>query len=248
LDFPVTIGGLPLHVVFEVAAFFFGFRYYILLKKRSGDTISSANRTWILIAAIFGAFIGSRLVGGLEDPSALANAENPLLYFYMNKTVLGGFAGGLLTVELVKKIIGEKKASGDLFTFPLILGLIIGRIGCFSMGVYEDTYGTPTRFFTGMDLGDGVLRHPVTLYEMVFLILCWIGIRSAGRRLSLANGAQFKLFFIAYFLFRFCCDFIKPGPRVLAGLTTIQLVSLLGILWYINYIIKPSKLLAKTHK
>ena len=78
--------------------------------------------------------------------------------------------GGLAGVELIKKTIKEKLASGDLFTYPIILALIIGRIGCFSMGVYEETYGSPTSLPWGMNFGDNILRHPVCLYEIIFLI------------------------------------------------------------------------------
>lgn len=245
MNFPFTIEvdsvKLPVHLIFEVLGFFIGFKYYSYLRKKSGDVISSSNRIWILIGAIFGSFIGSRLVGGLENPANIAGANNILLYFYSNKTVLGGFVGGLFGVEIVKKIIGEKNASGDLFTYPIILGLIIGRLGCFSMGVYENTYGIETTFFTGMDLGDGVLRHPVTLYEIGFLMLLWFFIKLIDKRIKLANGSQFKIFFITYFVFRFFCDFLKPGTRVIIGLSTIQLTCLIGLLWYIRYILKPSK-------
>ena len=41
-------------------------------------------------------------------------------------------------VELIKKLPVKTKASGDLFVYPLMLALIIGRIGCFSMGIYEE--------------------------------------------------------------------------------------------------------------
>ena len=112
-------------------------------------------------------------------------------------------------------MIGEKNASGDLFTFPLILGLIIGRLGCFSMGVYEDTYGIETSFFTGMNLGDRLTRHPVILYEIGFLLLLWSFIKKINTQIKLANGAQFKIFFIGYFLFRFFCDFLKPATGLL---------------------------------
>lgn len=248
MSFPIEITirsvRIPLHLIFEVLAFFVGFRYYTYLKKKEGDIISADNRLWIIIGAVFGALIGSRLIGGLENPAQMLRAKNVFWYFYMNKTVLGGFLGGLLGVELIKKLIGETKASGDLFTYPLILGLIIGRIGCFSMGVYEETYGSPTNIFLGMDLGDGKLRHPVALYEIIFLIILWLLLFFIESIVKLQNGAKFKLFLFSYFVFRFCCDFIKPEPVVLFGLTTIQLTSLLGMAWYYNYILQPKLLLA----
>jgi len=39
----------------------------------------------------------------------------------------------------------------------------------FLVGVKEFTYGNGTNFIFAMDLGDGLLRHPTSLYELVFL-------------------------------------------------------------------------------
>ena len=247
MHFPITIeiGSLKmlLHAILEPLGMFIGFRYFLFLRKGNGDQIESGQRLWILIGAIFGALIGSRLVGGLENPAELAKAPNPLIYFYTNKTVVGGFLGGLFGVELVKKLIGEKHSSGDLFTFPMILALIIGRMGCFSMGIYEETYGVETNFFTGMNLGDGLQRHPVTLYEIVFLMMLWIGIRNLEKRFTLVDGGRFKIFMISYIFFRFVIDFIKPHYTFSFGLSTIQLVCLGGLIYYAAYIFKPKKLI-----
>jgi prolipoprotein diacylglyceryltransferase len=249
LSFPfqINIGGNQLlwHSILEPVAFFTGFRYFLYLRRKSGDAIGSSNRVWILIGAIFGSLLGSRLIGGLEDPSQIAKADNVWLYFYQNKTVLGGFLGGLAGVELVKKIIGEKKASGDLFVYPMILALIIGRVGCFSMGVYEETYGTVTTLPTGMNLGDGLNRHPVALYEISFLLVLWIVLKQAAKKWTFENGALFKIFMIAYILFRFVLDFIKPHYSFNIGLSTIQLTCLLGLAYYYRYLLHPAYLLCK---
>ena len=233
-----------LHSLIEPIAFFVGFRYFLYLRRKKSDPILSANRISILIAAIFGALLGSRLIGGLENPPQLFHSPHPLFYFYENKTVLGGFLGGLFGVELVKKRIGERTPSGDLFVYPMILALMIGRIGCFSMGVHEETYGNPTSLPWGMDLGDGVIRHPVTLYEIVFLTGLWIGLLQWEKRAIPAAGARFKLFMIAYLLFRFLLDLIKPHYTFNFGLSTIQLTCLAGLFYYRAYILSPGKLLA----
>ena len=247
MNFPVTIeigsAKILLHAVLELAAFFIGFRYFLWLKKKHGDIISSSNRTWIFIGVIFGAFIGSRLLGGLEDPSQIAKADNIVYYFYQNKTVVGGLLGGLAGVEIIKKIIGEKKASGDLFVYPFLLALIIGRIGCFSMGIYEETYGNETSFFTGMNLGDGRLRHPVALYEIVFLIILWVSVHYTASRISFQPGALFKIFMICYLLFRFLIDFIKPPYTFNFGFSVIQLSCLAGLFYYSRYLLHPKKLI-----
>jgi phosphatidylglycerol:prolipoprotein diacylglycerol transferase len=250
LKFPfyIALGSSKIlwHTIFETLGLFIGFRYFVFLRSKQKDPIiSTNNRVWIIIAAIFGALIGSRLIGALEDPVQLAHAENTILYIYSNKTVIGGFIGGLFAVELVKRIIHEKNSSGDLFTFPMVLGLIIGRIGCFSMGIYEETYGLTTSSFTGIDLGDGLLRHPVTLYEMAFLILLWVGLVKTASKFSLVNGAKFKLFMISYMLFRFVLDFFKPHYTFSIGLSTIQITCILCLLYYAGTILHPNQLIVK---
>jgi prolipoprotein diacylglyceryltransferase len=251
LNFPITIEigstKILLHAVLELAAFFTGFRYFILVRKKKGDINNSSNRSWLFIGAVFGAFIGSRLLGGLEDPTQIEKSDNIILYFYQNKTVVGGLLGGLLGVEIIKKFIGEKKASGDLFVYPFLLALIIGRIGCFSMGIYEETYGNETNFFTGMNLGDGRLRHPVTLYEIVFLIILWVLMRFSASRISFQPGALFKIFMISYLLFRFLIDFIKPHYTFNFGMSAIQVSCLAGLIYYSPYIVRPKKLILSSY-
>lgn len=248
MEFPVEFVfgkfSLTLHAVLETAAFFIGFRYFLYLRRKQKDVIESKNRIWIIVGAIFGALIGSRLLGSLERPYELFLTDELLLYIYSNKTVVGGFLGGLIGVELVKKIIGEKSASGDLFVYPIILALCIGRLGCFSMGVYEETYGVATSLPWGMNLGDGLSRHPVALYEIAFLVLLWLMLRKLHNNYSLQNGALFKLFMIAYLLFRFIIEFIKPHYTLSIGLSSIQLACLLGLLYYARFIVQPRKLLA----
>jgi phosphatidylglycerol---prolipoprotein diacylglyceryl transferase len=248
LSFPfyIHVGSykILLHAVLEAAAFFVGFRYFLHLKRKQGDVIESSNRLWIIIGAIFGSLIGSRLVGGLEDITALQSATNKALYFYQNKTVVGGFLGGLFGVELIKKIIKERNPSGDLFVYPMIVALIIGRMGCFSMGVFEETYGTVTTLPWALNLGDGLPRHPVCIYEILFLITLWLSLVQLQKTYSLANGALFKLFMIAYLTFRLLLDFIKPHYTFNIGLSTIQIACLLGLIYYYRYIVRPKRLLA----
>jgi phosphatidylglycerol---prolipoprotein diacylglyceryl transferase len=248
MHFPVSVQigsyNILLHTVFETAAFFIGFRYFLFLRKRLGDAIEPSNRIWIIIGAIFGSLIGSRLVGGLEDIEALQVAPNKVLYFYQNKTVVGGFIGGLFGVEFIKKCINERTSSGDLFVYPMLLALIIGRIGCFSMGIYEETYGVPTQLPWSINLGDGLYRHPVSLYEIVFLIGLWIAFVQIQKRYKLMNGSLFKLFMISYLTFRFLLDFIKPHYTFNIGLSTIQISCMLALVYYYRYIVKPKRLLA----
>ncbi len=228
---------INIHLVFEYLAFFISFRYYLYLRKRSSDVISNKNRLSIILGATIGALLGSRIMGFLENPLIEMNQEN-LINLLNSKTIMGGLFGGLIGVEISKKIIGENQSSGDLFTLPLIVGIFTGRIGCFLSGVKEFTYGAETSFFLGMDLGDGLKRHPTSLYELVFLVTLFILLIKIRKMAKLNNGELFKLFMIAYFGFRFLIEFIKPNVFFVSWLSSIQWLCITCWIYYHKTIIK----------
>ena len=229
---PVIFGvQLNIHLLFEYLAFFVGFRYYVYLRKRSNDTISSTNRLSIIIGAVFGAFLGSRVFGYLEYPIAISNLTE-VLQLLNSKTIMGGLFGGLLGVELSKKIIGEQRSSGDLFVYPILLAILIGRIGCFLYGTNDFTYGVETDFFLGMDLGDGIQRHPLSVYEILFLIALWVFLRYKESQFESNQGLLFRVFMIGYFSFRFLIEFLKPNEFLILGLSSIQYLCILCLLYY----------------
>lgn len=242
LPFESTLFGytVNIHLVLEYLAFFLAFRYYVFLRKKRKDYISSNNRLSIILGAAIGAFIGSRLVGVLENPLVTFSVKNVIQLLNV-KTIMGGLFGGLIGVELAKKIIGETKSSGDLFVFPIIAGIFIGRIGCFLSGINEFTYGVETTSFLGMDLGDGVLRHPVALYELVFLIMLFISLKYLQKEYVLQSGELFKVFMLTYFGFRFCIEFLKPNTFFVLGLSTIQILCIVCYVYYTKFIILKIK-------
>jgi len=108
------------------------------------------------------------------------------------KTIVGALVFGLISVELMKRYIGLRQSTGDLYAIPLAVGIAIGRIGCFLTGLADNTYGTPTTLPWAIDFGDGIPRHPTQLYEIIFLIalipiLCRIVILS-GAEVSRSEG------------------------------------------------------------
>src|SRR5688500_16469505 len=119
-------------------------------------------------------------------------------------------------------MIKEKHSSGDLFTLPIIAGIFIGRIGCFLSGTNEFTYGTTTSFMMGMDLGDGLQRHPIALYELMFLTLLFFVLKRAYHRNNFESGVLFRFFMLSYFGFRFFIEFLKPNVFFILGLSSIQ--------------------------
>lgn len=237
IDFPVSIEifghSVLIHPILESVGIIIAMRYYAFLRKRNKSSLSTIQSFGIIIGALIGALLGSKIIGTLENPQAFLDAENQFFFFWTSNTIVGGLTLGLIGVELTKKIIGHKESTGDLIVFPLILAMIIGRIGCFLTGVYEQTYGIETTSIFGMNLGDGLMRHPVALYEIVYLLLLWIVLKIIQEKYIYPSGYLFQIFMLAYFLFRFCLDFIKPIHPLFLGLSSIQLTCVCVIIYYI---------------
>jgi len=241
INIPIGKSSIPVHFVCETLAYFLGYRYYAWLRRNTHDQISTESRLIIFIGAAFGAFVGSHLVGVLENPALLSKFN--LIYFMGNKTIVGGMLGGLIGVELTKKKIGVTVSSGDLMVYPLILAMIIGRTGCFLSGLEDGTYGVASNLPWAINFGDGIRRHPTNLYEIVFWILLWLVLKMTERRYQFTDGSKFKVFMLSYLFFRFLDEFIKPDYFFSFGLSVIQLVCLAGILYYYKVFLQPSKLI-----
>ena len=250
MHFPVYIdvAGVRIHphLLFESLAYAAGFLAFLWGRRRYGDSVSDPARWSVITAAVAGGAIGSKLMYLLEDPAATIQRMRDPFYLIGGKSIVGGLVGGLIAVELVKKYLGEKRSTGDLFAIPLALAIAIGRIGCFLTGLDDKTYGVATRLPWGVDFGDGIRRHPTQLYETVFLlalipVLDWVGrsIRQGaagagnGHRFPrFQRGDAFKLFMVGYLAFRLVCDGFKPYVHVARGLCSIQLICLLTLFYY----------------
>jgi prolipoprotein diacylglyceryltransferase len=216
------------HFVFESLAYAVGFAIYRRDRRRFGDLLPASDRNSVIVAAVLGAAIGSKLLAALEEPAALLHA--PWSVLLGGKTMVGGLLGGTLAVEWIKRRLGITQRTGDLFAIPMTVAIAIGRVGCFFSGLSDHTYGSVTTLPWGMDFGDGLARHPTQLYEIVFLLLLaamlgWL--RPRFRQ----NGELFRLFLVSYLGWRLAVDFLKPEPAF-AGLSAIQWTCLLALLFY----------------
>ena len=205
------------HLLFEILGYLSGLLVYLTTRKT--DILSPRDRTTAFAGAAVGAALGSRILFVLS----YAGGD-----FFGGKSIVGGLLGGLIGVEIAKKLSGITRSTGDLFVYPLITAMSIGRIGCFLAGPIDKTAGLPTSLPWGIAMGDNVRRHPVALYEIAFLLLLGLALKKVRR-----DGDRFRLFLASYLVFRFAVDFLKPDPPpIFLGLSAIQWACAAGVLYY----------------
>lgn len=158
-------------------------------------------------------------------------------WFRPSHSIGGALAGAILAVEAWKRRRGVTGSTGGAFVLPLSVGIAVGRFGCLFAGLPDETYGTSTNLPWAVDLGDGIGRHPVQLYEsasMAVFALATILARRRGARWAEVNG--FYAFVIAYAAQRFCWEILKPYPTLIGPLNLFQLLMigmiLYGFLWW----------------
>jgi len=215
-----------LHTVFETLGYAGGGAVYRRLRHAGGDVLNDERRWVVIAAAAVGALFGSRALGLLEQAPRVG-FHWLMLLMPGGKTIVGGMLGGWIAVEAAKRVMHVRSRTGDLFALPLCVGIAIGRIGCFAAGLADDTYGKATTLPWGVDFGDGVRRHPVQLYEILFLFCVGVGLVWWARRPH-REGILFRGFLAAYLLWRLVIDFFKPQPLV-AGMNWIQWACVAGL-------------------
>lgn len=239
MNFPVNLQLGPMqihpHLLFEALGYTVAFQ--LLLRQVRRDSIAPTQRSSVVVGGMLGALIGAKVLVLLQYIDVVwQNWQLGFLLLIQGKTIVGGLLGGLIGVEVTKKMIGVNRSTGDVFVYPLIVGIAVGRIGCFLTGLSDRTYGVATNLPWGIDFGDGITRHPTQLYEIIFLLglMIFLSVRS---RYQKQEGDLFKFFMVSYLGFRFLIDFIKPDFDLFFGLTAIQLACLFGLFYYRSSII-----------
>jgi hypothetical protein len=147
-------------------------------------------------------------------------------------SIAGALAGAIIAVELWKWRHGIRVSTGAPFVAPLAIGVVVGRWGCLFAGLIDQTYRVPTTLPWAVDLGDGIGRHPVEIYESLaiaaFLAVYWPAF-AAGRRWAVAHG--FHWFVLAYAVQRFAWEFLKPYPPLVGPFNVFHLI-MIGLAAY----------------
>lgn len=219
------------HPVFELLGYSLGFQFYrISIKGQKVQQTTLIEGVWILIGCIIGGLLGSKVLAWAESFHYFWSHRTDPRLLLSGKTIVGGLLGGWAGVEMAKYFLNIRSRTGNIYVFPLILGISIGRIGCFLSGLEDQTFGNPTLLPWGIDFGDGIYRHPTQLYDIIYMSSIALTLYLWQKRQPLADGAGFRLFMAAYLGWRVCIDTIKPHDPadLVLGLGAIQWIGLVG--------------------
>lgn len=220
----IDLGFIQLHWYGIFAAL--GFLAAILLAERYArkqgvpeNTVQSLGM-WLIVGGLAGARLSYVLFYWPSDFqltffAALKFWEGGLAWF-------GGFIGAVISGFLyLKKHSLDFWQYADLFTIPLVVGHVFGRIGDYVIGGHPGKVTTlPWAIWM-----DGAARHPVVLYEITGLIII-LGFCLYARRWKLPEGVLFLVYTSLYAVQRFFLDFFRiesTDPRTF-GLTPSQLL------------------------
>ena len=184
--------------------------------KEAGKKIDSAGPLYG-VALLAGAAIGGFGAGTLN----LYLSSEPGL----GRSIVGALAGAIAAVEIFKRARGISGSTGLIFVPAFATSVVVGRWGCFLAGISDETHGTPTALPWGHDFGDGVMRHPVQLYEsftmLAFLVVALVLI---GRRNAVFMRNGFYILVLVYAGQRFLWEFLKPYGAVAGPFNLFHLI------------------------
>jgi prolipoprotein diacylglyceryltransferase len=220
-----------IHVAFDIAAWLSAaaIAFVIARWRRLAFPVSASLRADYIVLAMLGAAAGGYLFGTLNLWASGLDG--------LGRSIEGAIVGGVLTIELFKRIAGIKGATGARFAAPLAIGVAVGRLGCFFAGVEDFTYGVPTNLPWAVDCGDGILRHPVQLYEsaaMAAFLVAYLVALARRNAYWATNG--FYLAVGYYGIQRFFWEFLKPYATVIGPFTIFHLLSM-GLAAYAGFMI-----------
>jgi len=227
---------MKIHLLFDllsyVVAFLISWRWiHPFSPTISDETLRYGYYTVLLI----GFFIGAFGFGTL-------NAYYSTHAMVIGKSVLGALFGGIVATELFKYFMGIRGSTGAYFVPSLSIGIAIGRIGCYMAGLEDYTYGIATTLPWGHDFGDGIVRHPVQLYESIamglfFFYSVWVYYQHK----KTFETSIFYQFVGYYALQRFIWEFLKPYATIGWGFNVFQWMCVILILYALIFLFRKQQ-------
>lgn len=225
------------HVLFDALAWATGMAvgialYRWRLREVTAEVARVADGGYFACLAI-GAILGAYLAGSFTFAGQAV--------FALAHSVAGALVGAIAGVELYKLARGIRMSTGIVFAGPFAAGVAVGRWGCLFAGLPDQTFGTSTSLPWAADLGDGIGRHPVQIYESLsmalFLAAFTWGLR---QRQAWATRHGFYWLAIAYGTQRFLWEFLKPYATLIGPFNHFHLLCV-GLVAYGWFMISRSK-------
>lgn len=189
----------------------------------------------VVLWAIIGGIVGARLFHVADHLSYYL--ENPLQAFSLWEGGLavygaffGGIVGAIVVVLIARFPVWRLLDAGGP---PMLVGQVIGRIGCFMNG---DAWGAPTGGNWGVvythvrdllpeDL-KGIPTHPYPLYEIA-AVSAWLGLVWLLRERLASRGSTFLVTILGYGAIRFFLSYFRQETVLFWGLQEAQVIALL---------------------
>lgn len=210
------------HLLFDALAWAsggaVGFALYRWRLRGAAEKVASAAGPGYFASLAAGAVASAWLFG---SANTLRDAAPTLSH-----SIAGALVGAIAGVEIYKAARGLRGSTGGVFVGSFCVGVIVGRLGCLFAGLPDRTFGSPTGLPWAVDLGDGIGRHPVQLYESLSMA-AFLAAYLAGlaHRAPWAMRRGFYAMCIAYGLQRFAWEFLKPYPKLIGPLNLFHLLS-----------------------
>ena len=224
------IGPIPIAGYGTMLAIGFLVAYYFAIKEFDRRKLSRKLIDNIIMYAILGGIIGSKLWAAFEENFDML-MEHPIRTLFSGSgfSAHGGYIlAFILCVVLIRYYKTPSLKVFDATAPSLILGYGFGRLGCLLAG--DGCYGIACNLPWAMSFPHGTVPtlakvHPTPIYEAlwafsVFAFL-WMLRKKVTRR-----GDLFYMYLMLFGLGRFLVEFIRLNERVLFGLTTSQLFSI----------------------
>src|SRR5436309_9915032 len=178
------------------------------------------------LGALIGGVIGAKLSMFIFLGPATFIKDLPYLW-YSGQAWTGAFFCGYAAVLIVKRFNHIKYSTGDIFAPALPLAQAIGRLGNLLGG---DPFGLPSNLPWAITQY-GVRRQPSAFYELMLDLALFVIILRLRDKMP-RPGDLFKLYIVGYCGLRFLVDFTRADPRILLGLTLVQVLYTFAIIGF----------------
>jgi phosphatidylglycerol:prolipoprotein diacylglycerol transferase len=204
---------------FTTTSYFVGAAVFVLAARQR--RLATEGIGWLALAGFCGGVVGAKLTEWvLAHPTLLAT--QPLAFLNPSlggRTLIGGVLVGWLCVETVKRHLGIRRSTGDMFALALPAGEAVGRIGCFFNGC---CFGVPTSSEIAVWQHDA-WRHPTQLYMAFVAAVIFVALWQLRNRMQ-HEGDLFKLYLVLWGGSRFVIEFLRQRDLSAVDLSMAQWV------------------------